>query len=200
MNGTRWAYAVGITTALLLGVGQAVIRSQGTPAADELVPWEPYDTLGEPPYDRPVLLEFSADWCVPCLRMQVTTFRDPEFVALLDKHDLRPVRLEYVEDRKFEFTRIMWKYQASALPAMVIIATDGRATAPITGALLTKEFDRLFALRLQDSRLFWNQPGFAVSADPGRITVLSFGTWQKKPKTAKMPEPLENGSLPYLMN
>jgi hypothetical protein len=26
-----------------------------------------------------------------------------------------------------------------------------------------------------------------------KLTVANFGTWRKKPKTAKMPEPLENG-------
>lgn len=172
----RTIYVIGTVVVLALGAAQAVLRSRGAPQVEERVPWEPYDTLGQPPYDRPVLLEFSADWCLPCRRMQVTTFRDPEFVALLEQQRLRPVRLEETPETVLEFRRIMRSYHVTGLPAMVVIREDGRFSPPIMGATRTEEMDRLLtqAFRSLDQQLFWNAPAFADTGIPGRLTVMNF--------------------------
>lgn len=35
--------------------------------------------------DRPVMLDFYADWCVSCLEMEKFTFSDPEVAARMDR-------------------------------------------------------------------------------------------------------------------
>jgi thioredoxin:protein disulfide reductase len=44
--------------------------------------------LAEAPADRPVMLEFYADWCVDCLRMQRYTFSDAEVRAAMGEMTL----------------------------------------------------------------------------------------------------------------
>lgn len=34
---------------------------------------------------KPIVLDFSADWCLPCQRMEKETFSDPEVAALLKR-------------------------------------------------------------------------------------------------------------------
>lgn len=37
--------------------------------------------------NKPTMLDFYADWCVDCKRMEVTTFRDPALIAALSDYD-----------------------------------------------------------------------------------------------------------------
>jgi thiol-disulfide isomerase/thioredoxin len=172
----RTGYVIGTVVVLALGAAQAVHRARGAPAVDELVPWEPYETLGQPPYERPVLLEFSADWCLPCRRMQVTTFRDPAFVELLEQWRLRPVRVEQTPETVLEFQDTLRKYHITWLPAMVVIREDGRFSRPITGETRTEDMGFLLTRAFQslEQQLFWNPPAFADIGMPGRLTVMNF--------------------------
>jgi thiol-disulfide isomerase/thioredoxin len=165
---------VGLCLVVSLGAAQGVLRSRGAPPVEELVAWEPFEALGDPPYDRRVLLEFSAEWCVPCRRMQVTTFRDPDFVALLEEYDLRPMRVEYVAGQDLEFNRLMRSYLVEGLPGMVLIDRDGRLAPPILGLKGTRELelDIQDAIRDLSERLFWNDPSY--TARDGRLRVLIF--------------------------
>lgn len=173
-NAAAW---IGLAAALALGSGQALLRSQDAPPVEELVPWQPYESLGEPPHDRKILLDFAADWCAPCRRMQMTTFRDPRFVEWLEARGLRPVRFEETSGNWSEFQAARARYGINGLPALVVLREDGKPSTPIVG-LRTRD-DLLWALRraLEDLQtdLRWHQPGFRGSGDPARITVLNFG-------------------------
>ncbi|MCP1728611.1 thiol:disulfide interchange protein DsbD [Natronospira proteinivora] len=75
---------------IALGGGES--REANVPAFTEIDNQQGLDnTLAgaeEAPRDRPLMLEFYADWCVDCIRMERRTFTDPEVRAALDDFDL----------------------------------------------------------------------------------------------------------------
>ena len=171
------AGVLALIVALVCGAGQLYMRSQEAPPVDELIAWEKYEELGPPPYERPILLEFSAEWCMPCRRMQVTVFRDPRFAEILKRWNLRPVRVQEEDYTEFEMRELLAKYKTSAYPTLIVVATDGRyerVPATLDTTDLGWEIERTVALF--ESKLFWNI-GDSVGRSPGgKIQVLNFDT------------------------
>jgi thiol:disulfide interchange protein DsbD len=73
---------------------------------------------------RPVLLEFSADWCVPCHELERSTFSDRSVVgATRDFHTFK-VDLTRYDSPESERWRRSWS--VAGVPTVIFIGPDGR--------------------------------------------------------------------------
>ncbi|MFC3194764.1 protein-disulfide reductase DsbD [Marinicella sediminis] len=72
--------------------------------------------------NRPVFLDFYADWCVECIRMEKTTFKDPQIVALAAEFTVLKADVTAQDD---EDRALMKQFGVVGPPASLFFAADG---------------------------------------------------------------------------
>ena len=96
--------------------------------------------------NRPVLLDFYADWCLDCKRMDRTTFQDPSIVALLNA-TFTAMKVD-VSDPNDDFGHTLRKrYSVFGPPALVLFDSSGNVLdgPPTYGYLNAEELTDLLS-------------------------------------------------------
>jgi thiol:disulfide interchange protein DsbD len=73
---------------------------------------------------KPVFLDFYADWCLPCKKMELTTFSEERVARELERFTL--VKVDMTTDDNPEVVEVGKRYGAETLPTLVLIDTCGR--------------------------------------------------------------------------
>lgn len=82
--------------------------------------------------DKPVLIDFYADWCVSCKEL-MRTFYKPEVTALLQQFHL--VRVDMTRPSA-DINAILQRWQVIAPPTLIIVNAQGKMViAPVIGAV-----------------------------------------------------------------
>lgn len=76
---------------------------------------------------RPVLMEFTADWCTHCQRMEKNTFTDPQVAARINRNFVA-IRIDADAHKP-----IVRELGIKGLPAMLVVAPDMEILERITG-------------------------------------------------------------------
>ncbi|MDB4983151.1 MAG: Protein-disulfide reductase [Myxococcales bacterium] len=73
---------------------------------------------------RPLLVDFRANWCLPCKEFEVKVFSRPEVAEAMGRYTLLRVDLTH-EDDEPALAAVKKKYGAETLPAIRLVAPDG---------------------------------------------------------------------------
>lgn len=92
-----------------------------------------------------VMIDFGADWCVPCKQMQATTFKDKEVV--LRAKDFVPVQLD--ADVESAAAR---KFHVDAMPTAIFLDAKGKVLARSTGFQEKSDFLKLMDEAMQKAK------------------------------------------------
>jgi thiol:disulfide interchange protein DsbD len=120
-----------------LGVALAVIGLFGatnyvlTPKGAVELRWlsdEPAAVAEARAAGRPLLVDFRANWCLPCKEFEVKVFSRPEVAEALQRYTLLRVDLTH-EDDEPALGAVKKKYGADTLPAIRLVAPDGALLA-----------------------------------------------------------------------
>ena len=85
---------------------------------------------------KPVLIDFSADWCIPCREMEHSTFVDPSVVNEASRFVRMKANLTKQDKRTEELTS---KYEIQGVPTTMLIDSTGKVTQRKVGYIGPQE-------------------------------------------------------------
>ncbi|MCC5927583.1 MAG: thioredoxin family protein [Bacteroidetes bacterium] len=122
-------YTVGIA-GLVAGV-MMVINLQKEGVVWQMYSAEKFETaLNE---GRPIVMDFYADWCIPCLELERVTFVDPDVIRELD--DFVRLKVDLTNFDSEESEELRRQFNIIGVPTIVFIDVSGQEVGParITG-------------------------------------------------------------------
>jgi thiol:disulfide interchange protein DsbD len=133
---SRKAVAVALTIAGSFGFVDYLL----TPAIHiEWLRSEPTAVAAARAQGMPLLVDFMADWCLPCQEMDVKVFGRPDVAPTLA--DFVLLRIDLSRENEDEtLAPIKAKYHVETLPAVRIASPDGRVLAEINHLVGWQEF------------------------------------------------------------
>jgi thiol:disulfide interchange protein len=86
---------------------------------------------------RPVLLEFTAEWCLNCEVLEKTTYSNKKVIQTAIKAKLIPFRVD-MTDFNEHHKRLLKKYGGTALPFALLMDKTGKVTRRFAGMFSAK--------------------------------------------------------------
>ena len=130
----KWAFGV---IAIAFGVIAAnALREPG-------IVWEPYSDarLDESAkIAKPVMMDFYADWCIPCIELDRKTFTDPEVIAVAS--DLVRLKVDLTHFDSPESEALRKRFNIAGVPTIIFLDKTGQevVSSRVVGFLPPKEF------------------------------------------------------------
>jgi thiol:disulfide interchange protein DsbD len=100
---------------------------------------------------RPVIIDFTADWCVACKELDHYTFSDPQVVAAF--RDFLLVRIDMTDAASPENEAFRQRYSIYGLPSVTFLTPDGEMLdgLTVTGFVRAPEFLSILTRALEAS-------------------------------------------------
>jgi thiol:disulfide interchange protein DsbD len=107
------------------------------------IAWEPYSQarVSEARENgMPVIMDFSADWCIPCKELELNTFTDAEVIKAT--RDVARLKVDLTQFDSPESEALRREFNISGVPTVVFLAGDGSENPDtrILGFVPPKEF------------------------------------------------------------
>ena len=135
---SRKAVGIVLTAAGIFGFIDYLL----TPAIQiEWLRSEPVAVAAARAQDKPLLVDFMADWCLPCQEMDVKVFGHPDVAPTLADFVLLRIDLSR-ENEDGSLAPIKARYHVETLPAVRIATPNGRVLAEIDHLVAWQDFLR----------------------------------------------------------
>ncbi|MEP6767710.1 MAG: cytochrome c biogenesis protein CcdA [Acidobacteriota bacterium] len=122
-RGTAWKPALRAFAALLFVAAALFFRPRGRADAVGLE-WRPYAAQTIAAAGRAAVIDFSADWCLPCRELEEKTFSDPRVRVELERRGLYKADLTKSGSR--EVAALSDKYAILGVPTLVFLDAAGQ--------------------------------------------------------------------------
>jgi len=88
----------------------------------------------------PIIIDFYADWCIPCLELDRDTWTDEEVIHATK--DIKKIKVDLTHFDSPESEALRKKFNISGVPTVIFIRTDGTEASEsrIIGFIPAKEF------------------------------------------------------------
>jgi thioredoxin:protein disulfide reductase len=85
--------------------------------------WQPYNESNVQSAGRPGIVDFGADWCIPCLELEQRTFSDPRVRKELDRRAL--FKADLTRGSSPEALALARKYSILGVPTVIFLDASG---------------------------------------------------------------------------
>ena len=113
--------------AILLGVSLWWGMPAGEIAQGSRISWQPYSEAAldqAKESGRPVVIDFFADWCIPCKELDRFSFSDQQVIQL--SKDFVMLKADVTRGSSPEVKSLLKQYSIRGVPTIVFIGPDGR--------------------------------------------------------------------------
>jgi len=87
---------------------------------------------------KPTIIDFYADWCVPCKELDGITFTNPDVIA--ESNRFRRYKIDLTKTGSEETQQAMKKYSIVGVPTVILIDSEGNEDKRITSFVKPDEF------------------------------------------------------------
>jgi thiol:disulfide interchange protein DsbD len=99
--------------------------------AGPAVAWEPVASLAQDEHsDRPLLIDFAAEWCIPCRQMDRTTYVQLEVLREAERFHM--VRADITRDDEMT-SRAVEEHRVLGVPTVLVFSSDGKERRRMVG-------------------------------------------------------------------
>ncbi len=85
-----------------------------------------------------MIIDFYADWCIPCKELDAITFSDPRVIEATKSFKTYKVDMTHTMDEKTE--KIRKEFNIKGMPTIIIMNSDGKEVKRLTGFVDADEF------------------------------------------------------------
>jgi len=115
------------------------------PSEKNSVDWKPFteDALTEIS-GRGVVIDFYADWCIPCKELDAMTFSDPKVIEL--SKDFETYKADMTKSLSAEVENLRDRFKIVGVPTVLILNSKGEEIERITGFVNAQEFYKIISI------------------------------------------------------
>lgn len=100
-------------------------------APEQAIAWEGLDGIRDDRAgDRPVLIDFAAEWCIPCREMDHTTYVDPDVVREAERFRMLKADITEENPRTRKFVE---DYDVRGVPTVILLTAAGEEKQRLVG-------------------------------------------------------------------
>jgi thiol:disulfide interchange protein DsbD len=101
-------------------------------AVHQAIAWEPLAAVAadSPPAGKPVLIDFAAEWCIPCREMDHTTYVHPDVVREAGR--FRMVKADITEENP-DTRKVVERYDVRGVPTVILLDPVGAEKQRLVG-------------------------------------------------------------------
>jgi thiol:disulfide interchange protein DsbD len=133
---TRLKRAVAVAAAV------AALWSAGGPEGDGPIAWRPFSAqalASARAAGQPSVVDFTAEWCIPCREMDATTFHDPAVVETAQTFAMLRADVSVISD---DVDGLMREHRVLGVPTYLFFTREGAEAARLVGFVSAEDFLR----------------------------------------------------------